>query len=119
MRAYCDARGWRLAKVYADEGVSSAARRRAFEQMVTDVLADGVDAIVAMKLDRLGRSAAGLLSLYERLEKKGVRIVTDRGRHRHIDRERSADANDPRGARRVGAGRHPRPDAQRSTGRYG
>ena len=76
VRAYCDARGWRLAKVYADEGVSSATRRPAFEQMVAAVLTDGVDAIVAMKLDRLGRSAAGLLSLYERLERKGVRIVT-------------------------------------------
>lgn len=76
VRAYCDARGWRLAKVYADEGVSSAARRPAFEQMVSDVLADGIDVIVAMKLDRLGRSAAGLLSLYERLERKHVDIVT-------------------------------------------
>jgi site-specific DNA recombinase len=75
-RAYCDARGWRLAKVYADEGVSSAARRPAFDAMVDDVLADGVDVIVAMKLDRLGRSAAGLLALYERLERKGVNIVT-------------------------------------------
>lgn len=76
VRAYCDARGWRLAKVYADEGVSSAARRPAFDAMVDDVLANGVDVIVAMKLDRLGRSAAGLLALYERLESKGVNIVT-------------------------------------------
>jgi site-specific DNA recombinase len=76
VRAYCEARGWRLAKVYADEGVSSVARRPAFEAMVHDVLADGVEVIVAMKLDRLGRSAAGLLSLYERLESKGVHIVT-------------------------------------------
>ncbi len=76
VRAYCEARGWRLSRVYADEGISSAARRPAFEEMVDDVLADGVNAIVAMKLDRLGRSAAGLLSLYERLERKGVRIVT-------------------------------------------
>lgn len=76
VRDYCDARGWRLAKVCADEGVSSAARRPAFDAMVDDVLADGVDVIVAMKLDRLGRSAAGLLALYERLERKGVNIVT-------------------------------------------
>jgi site-specific DNA recombinase len=76
VRAYCAARGWRLTKVYADEGISSAVHRPAFEAMVEDVLADGVEVIVAMKLDRLGRSAAGLLSLYERLERKGVRIVT-------------------------------------------
>ena len=76
VRAYCEARGWRLSRVYADEGISSASRRPAFEEMVDDILADGVDAIVAMKLDRLGRSAAGLLSPYEQLEKKGVRIVT-------------------------------------------
>lgn len=76
VRGYCEARGWRLSKVYADEGVSSAARRPAFEAMVDDVLADGIEVIVAMKLDRLGRSAAGLLSLYERLESKGAHIVT-------------------------------------------
>jgi site-specific DNA recombinase len=74
--AYCESRGWRLVRIYADEGVSSAARRPEFERMVDDVLGDGIDAVVAMKLDRLGRSAAGLLSLYEQLESKGVHVVT-------------------------------------------
>jgi site-specific DNA recombinase len=76
VKAYCESRGWRLVRIYADEGVSSAARRPEFERMVDDILGDGFDAIVAMKLDRLGRSASGLLSLYERLEAKGVHVVT-------------------------------------------
>jgi site-specific DNA recombinase len=76
IRAYCESRGWKLAKVYADEGVSSGARRPAFERMVSDVLGDGISVIVALKLDRLGRSAAGLLTFYEQLEAKGVHVVT-------------------------------------------
>ncbi|MFN2641638.1 MAG: recombinase family protein [Actinomycetota bacterium] len=78
VKAYCEARGWKLAKVYADEGVSAkgGTKRPEFERMVREVLADGVGIIVALKLDRLGRSAKGLLDLYDRLERKGVAIVT-------------------------------------------
>jgi len=76
IRAYCDSRSWNLARTYADEGVSSGAHRPAFERMVSEVLGDGVGVIVALKLDRLGRSAASLLSFYERLEAKGVHVVT-------------------------------------------
>jgi DNA invertase Pin-like site-specific DNA recombinase len=74
--AYCAARGWELVEVYADEGVSALKDRPEFERMVADVLADGVSHIVTLKLDRLGRSAAQLLNLYERMEKKGVSLVT-------------------------------------------
>ena len=64
--------------MYADEGVSGKAsvRRPAFERMIGDVLGDGVTHIVALKLDRLCRSATRLLDLYDRLERKGVAIVT-------------------------------------------
>jgi site-specific DNA recombinase len=78
LKAYCEARGWRLAKVYADAGVSGKGStvRPEFDRMVSDVLADGVEVIVAMKLDRLGRSAKTLLDVYDKLERKGVAIVT-------------------------------------------
>lgn len=76
IEAYCAARGWELAETYADEGKSAMKKRPAFEQMVADVLADGVSHIVAIKLDRLGRSAKQLLDFYDQLESKGVGIVT-------------------------------------------
>lgn len=72
---YCQAMNWELAAVYADEGVSAAKDRPEFERMVADVLADGVSHVVALKLDRLGRSAKGILDLYDRLESKGVGLV--------------------------------------------
>lgn len=76
IEAYCQARGWELVNVYADEGKSATKRRPAFEQMVADVLADGVSHVVAIKLDRLGRSAKQMLDFYDQLESKGVGIVT-------------------------------------------
>lgn len=77
IRDYCAARGWKLVRIYADEGLSGAngKTRPAFEEMVADVLADGISYVVALKLDRLGRSAAQLLNLYERLERKGTALV--------------------------------------------
>jgi site-specific DNA recombinase len=77
VKDYCRARGWKLARIYADEGLSGAngKKRPAFDEMVSDVLADGVTHVVALKLDRLGRSAAGLLNLYDRLESKGTALV--------------------------------------------
>lgn len=76
IEAYCMARGWDLVTTYSDEGISATKRRPGFEQMVIDVLADGVSHVVALKLDRLGRSAVDLLNLYQSLEDKGVALVT-------------------------------------------
>jgi DNA invertase Pin-like site-specific DNA recombinase len=73
--AFCQAKGWELVNVYADEGVSAVKHRPQFEQMVSDVLADGVGHVVALKLDRLGRRASELLTLYDRLERKGVGLA--------------------------------------------
>lgn len=74
--AYCAAKGWELVETYADEGVSAQAERPEFDRMVAEVLADGVSHVVALKLDRLGRSAVGLLNLYDALERKGLSLVT-------------------------------------------
>lgn len=73
---YCSARGWDLAGVYVDQGVSGAkASRPGLDRMVTDVLGNGVSAIVATKLDRLGRSVAHVIELVDALEAKGVAMV--------------------------------------------
>lgn len=73
--AYCEARGWQLVEVYADEGRSAMKDRPEFERMKAEVLADGVSHVVALKLDRLGRRAKDLLDLYDSLERKGVALV--------------------------------------------
>lgn len=78
IKAFCEAKGWTLAHVYADEGISGKAssHRPQYDRMLRDALSNGITHIVAMKLDRLGRSARQLLDVYERLERKGVTIVT-------------------------------------------
>jgi DNA invertase Pin-like site-specific DNA recombinase len=75
IEAYCVAKGWPLVKVYADEGVSAVKHRPQWEQLRTDVLANGITHVVAMKLDRFGRSAVDLLNTYDVLERKGVALV--------------------------------------------
>jgi DNA invertase Pin-like site-specific DNA recombinase len=76
IEAYCTARGWTLAGVYVDEGVSGAkASRPALDRMVADVLGNGVSAVVSTKLDRLGRSVAHVIELVDQLEAKGVAMV--------------------------------------------
>lgn len=73
--AFCEAKGWPLAEIYADEGISAAKHRPAWERLFIDVLADGVTHVVALKLDRVGRNAKQLLDAYDALERKGVALV--------------------------------------------
>ncbi len=81
--AYCEAQGWELARIHADEGVSGASSERpAFAEMVEEALASGGDSasavtkIVFLKLDRLGRSAWRLGEVREALEHRGVGLVS-------------------------------------------
>lgn len=75
--SYCDAQGWSLDGLYADEGVTGATiERPEFQRMLDHVLASGVDRIVFVKLDRLGRCAWRVGELRERLEASGVGLVS-------------------------------------------
>lgn len=75
IRAFCEAKGWPLVELYADEGISAAKTRPGWERLFADVLADGVTHVVALKLDRVGRNAKQLLDAYDTLERKGVALV--------------------------------------------
>jgi site-specific DNA recombinase len=62
-RAYCTAKGWQVARVYADvdvgayraPGAKAPPRRDDFEQALADVEAGTIDALVFFKLDRFVR----------------------------------------------------------------
>lgn len=73
--AFCEAKGWPLVEVYADEGVSAAKYRPGWERLFIEALANGVTHVVALKLDRVGRNAKQLLDAYDALERKGVALV--------------------------------------------
>src|SRR6266487_5678660 len=57
-RAFCEQQGWRVRKVWVDNGVSAvkAKHRKEFEAMLADVRAGKVDAVVSWQADRLLRT---------------------------------------------------------------
>lgn len=66
IKGYCTAKGWELLKIYTDGGFSGGNMDRpALSQMLLDITAGGVDAIVVYKLDRLSRSQKDTLTLIE------------------------------------------------------
>lgn len=75
IRAYCGLRGLKLQQVIVDAGVSAGkplAQRDGGGELLKMVKAKNVGAVVALKLDRLFRSATDCLSVVERWDKAGV-----------------------------------------------
>jgi site-specific DNA recombinase len=78
--AYCKLKGWRLAEVLVDDGVSGGRRER-LTRLDAALRAARAGAVVVYHLDRLARDAAALLDWLERAGRRGVQLhVVDRGR---------------------------------------
>ena len=76
LRRYVAARGW-TAVEYVDHGVSGAKDRRpALDQLVADVRAHRVQAVVCWRLDRLGRNLRHLVMLLDDWHSRGIAFVT-------------------------------------------
>jgi DNA invertase Pin-like site-specific DNA recombinase len=65
--------------ILTDDGVSGrGAERPAFDRLRAEIRSGNVGTVLAVKLDRLGRSTKELLSFFELCEQRGTRvIVTD------------------------------------------
>jgi len=75
-REYCNRVGVDVFSVYADDGYSGAkASRPAFDELLRDMRALKFDAIVVVKMDRIGRSLHHLLSLFDELNKKKITFI--------------------------------------------
>jgi DNA invertase Pin-like site-specific DNA recombinase len=76
IEAECARRGWTLATVHEDAGISGKTLNR---PGMTDALAavehGGAEAIVVAKLDRLSRSLADSAALMERAQRSGWKLV--------------------------------------------
>jgi len=73
-------RGWTVAAVYEDAGISGAKgrdKRPGFDQMLKDASRRKFDVIMAWAIDRLGRSLIDLLATIEHLEATGVDLYLD------------------------------------------
>ncbi len=76
LRAYVAARGWSAIE-YIDEGVSgSKDRRPALDQLIADVRRHRVQAVVAWRLDRLGRNLRHLVTLLDEWASRGIVFCT-------------------------------------------
>jgi len=84
-RALAKAKGYRVVEVFVDDDLSAydGRRRPAYERLLAGLRADGFDAVVAWKLDRLTRGGIrGLTSLLDALDAAGASLVAV---HDHID----------------------------------
>ena len=77
IRAYAERHGWRLARIYADEGLSGrSADRPDFRRMLDDAGSGSFQRAIAWKLDRLGRSTGLVLDSLGALDAAGVEFVS-------------------------------------------
>jgi len=77
LREYADRRGWQIAEVYTDAGVSGARDSRpALNRLMSDAQKRRIDAVLVWKLDRFGRSLRHLVNALAELEALGVDFVS-------------------------------------------
>ena len=76
LREYAAVRRFTIVEEYLDEGVSGARPQRpALDRLLKDGERRRFDAVVAWKLDRVGRSLHNLLEIIGRLEAVGVDLI--------------------------------------------
>ncbi|MDQ3578020.1 MAG: recombinase family protein [Actinomycetota bacterium] len=75
-RKYVEARGWEVVGEFIDDGVSATANRPEDRKGWTTLLAaDGFDAVVIWKVDRLARRVLDFLHADETLQQRGAGLV--------------------------------------------
>lgn len=76
IKDFCKSNGWKLTKIYADEGISGGTvkKRPALQQLLKDVEDGKIDIVVITRLSRIGRNARELLNNYEILKNAGVQL---------------------------------------------
>jgi DNA invertase Pin-like site-specific DNA recombinase len=79
LRAWLKAHGrGRPARWYRDTFTGKTMRRPGMEKLEADVVAGRLDSVVVWRVDRLGRTAAGVLAFLEQLDVAGVKFVAVR-----------------------------------------
>ncbi|WP_394886809.1 recombinase family protein [Mesorhizobium sp. AaZ16] len=69
------AKGWRIAAIYEDDGISGAEgrdKRPAYDQMLKDAVRARFDVLLSWDVSRLGRSLTGLVQSLDDLHANGV-----------------------------------------------
>ena len=79
LRQYCKAHNYEIYKnkVYKDEGISAKdTKRPAFEELMRDIEAGKIQAVIVTRLDRITRSLKDLINLMEFLQKHDVKLIS-------------------------------------------
>ena len=74
---YCDRNGWSVAGEYVDVVSGATESREALDRMLGDIEGRriGAEAVLVVKLDRLGRSILNVITLVNRLAKSQVAVI--------------------------------------------
>lgn len=76
IRAECERRGWTLADIYEDAGVSGGKLARPALDAAREVLAaGGADVLIVLKVDRLSRSLADFAATLAEAHRQGWQLV--------------------------------------------
>jgi DNA invertase Pin-like site-specific DNA recombinase len=75
IQKFCKLQGWKLLKIFKDEGVSAIGERPAFDAMMQAVARKQADAVIVTRLDRLGRSVLDLVSTVTELHRHGCQFI--------------------------------------------
>jgi len=73
--SYVARQNWTIVKEYSDVISGSKASRVGLDALVAHCESGGVEAVVVVKLDRLGRSVMNVVSLVQRLSAMGVAVI--------------------------------------------
>jgi DNA invertase Pin-like site-specific DNA recombinase len=77
LREYAERRGWQIADVYTDAGVSgSKDSRPALNRLMADAKKRHIDTVLVWKLDRFGRSLRHLVNALAELEALGIAFIS-------------------------------------------
>lgn len=72
---YCERNNIEIYKVYKDVISGKTTNRPEFNKLLEDMRARKFNTIIVTKLDRIGRSLAHLLSMFEEFNKRGIHFV--------------------------------------------
>lgn len=76
-RAYCKARGWKVANIYTDAGYSAGSMKRpAVQQLIDDLNNNKFQNILVYKFDRFSRNVRDLITFLDHLKEKGVNFTS-------------------------------------------
>lgn len=75
LRSYASARGWKVADLYVDAGMTATnTKRDAYQKMIAEL--DNWDVLVVLKMDRIHRNARNFLEMMELLAKREKEFVS-------------------------------------------